>query len=76
MTTNVPHETVFRASRSNNFYFILLLIMLFLCTLPIAYAIVQLKPSWHCGPFSEFHRMFNVLTERIFGLLPKWLHPR
>ena len=35
MCTNVPHETVFKASKSNNFYFVLLLMMLFLCTLPV-----------------------------------------
>lgn len=29
----------------------LLLIMLFLCTLPVSYAVVWLEPSWHCGPF-------------------------
>ena len=39
MTTNVPHETVFKAG-SNNFYFVLLLIMLFLCTLPVS---IELK---------------------------------
>ncbi len=74
MTTNVPHETVFRASRSNNFYFILLLMMLFLCTLPVAYAIVWLKPSWHCGPFSEQAHMYNIITNKIFELLPEKLH--
>lgn len=81
-------------SRSNNFYFILLLMMLFLCTLPVrhevgilcvfnaitlrvlkvAYAIVWLKPSWHCGPFSKYDRMFKVFTEKIFELLPQKLH--
>ena len=33
MTSNVPHETVFKIG-SNNFYYFLLLVMLFLCTLP------------------------------------------
>lgn len=51
LSANIPHETVFRASRSNNFYYALLLIMLFLCTLPVGFACVWLQPSWHCGPF-------------------------
>ncbi|KAH9378527.1 hypothetical protein HPB48_015023 [Haemaphysalis longicornis] len=50
LTCNIPHETVFKTS-SNNFYFMLLLIMLFVCTLPVGYAMVWLEPSWHCGPF-------------------------
>ena len=74
MTTNVPHETVFRASRSNNFYFILLLMMLFLCTLPVAYTVVWLKPSWHCGPFSDYNPMYKVFTEKLMELLPSKLH--
>ncbi len=40
-----------QASRSNNFYFGLLLIMLFLCTLPVGYAVGWLESSWHCGHF-------------------------
>ncbi|XP_014670534.1 PREDICTED: uncharacterized protein LOC106811435 [Priapulus caudatus] len=51
LTCNIPHERVFRASRSNNFYFALLLTMLFLCVLPVCYAIVWLEPSFSCGPF-------------------------
>nr|CAD7399069.1 unnamed protein product [Timema poppensis] len=56
LTCNVPHEVVFRASRSNNFYLALLLTMLFLCVLPVGYAIVWVEPSWHCGPFSDHNR--------------------
>lgn len=75
MTCNVPHETVFRASRSNNFYFALLLFMLFLCTLPVAYAVVWLEPSWHCGPFSDYERIYHILTQAILGALPVSMHP-
>ncbi|XP_050094050.1 transmembrane channel-like protein [Anopheles aquasalis] len=63
LTCNVPHEVVFRASRSNNFYFALLLTMLFLCVLPVSYAIVFLEPSWHCGPFSTSNRIYHLLTD-------------
>ncbi|CAG5850946.1 unnamed protein product, partial [Menidia menidia] len=53
LTCNVPHQQVFRASRSNNFYLAMLLFMLFLCMLPTIFAIVRYKPSQHCGPFSS-----------------------
>lgn len=74
LTCNVPHEVIFKASRSNNFYLWLLLIMLFLCTLPVAYAIVWLEPSWHCGPFSEYSRIFHVMTQSLLKATPDSLH--
>lgn len=51
MSSNVPHERVFKASRSNNFYMGLLLLVLFLSLLPVAYTIMSLPPSFDCGPF-------------------------
>ena len=40
----------------------------------VAYAIVWLKPSWHCGPFATYDRMYKVFTEKILDLLPERLH--
>ncbi|XP_018318769.1 transmembrane channel-like protein 3 [Agrilus planipennis] len=74
LTCNVPHSVVFRASRSNNFYFTLLLMMLFLCTLPVGYAVVWVEPSWHCGPFSNYTRIFHIFTTTIKSIVPKNLH--
>lgn len=74
LTCNVPHEIIFRASRSNNFYFALLLMMLFLCVLPVGYAIVWVEPSWHCGPFSNYSRIFHIFTITLRKAVPKTLH--
>ncbi|KAF0290362.1 Transmembrane channel-like protein 3 [Amphibalanus amphitrite] len=74
LTSNVPHEVIFKASRSNNFYFALLLIMLFLCTLPVGYAIVWLEPSWHCGPFSGYLRAYKIFTNGLQRALPDSLN--
>ncbi|XP_049885402.1 transmembrane channel-like protein [Pectinophora gossypiella] len=74
MTCNVPHEVVFRVSKSNNFYLALLLTMLFLCVLPVGYTIVWVKPSWHCGPFSEYDKIYYILTSNIYKILPKSLN--
>ncbi|XP_011314346.1 transmembrane channel-like protein 3 [Fopius arisanus] len=74
MTCNVPHEVVFKASRSNNFYLALLLTMLFLCVLPVGYAIVWVRPSWHCGPFSGYHRIYYLATQSLRDVLPRKVH--
>ncbi|XP_055844282.1 transmembrane channel-like protein [Episyrphus balteatus] len=74
LTCNVPHEVVFKASKSNNFYLSLLLTMLFLCVLPVGYAIVWLRPSWHCGPFSDYDRISEFFTKTIIKGLPPELH--
>ncbi|XP_023937963.2 transmembrane channel-like protein [Bicyclus anynana] len=70
MTCNVPHEVVFRVSKSNNFYLALLLTMLFLCVLPVGYTIFWVTPSWHCGPFSEYDKIYKILTNNIYKVLP------
>ncbi|XP_046816234.1 transmembrane channel-like protein isoform X2 [Vespa crabro] len=75
LTCNVPHEIVFRASRSNNFYFALLLMMLFLCVLPVGYAIVRVEPSWHCGPFSGYSRIYMFATKSLKDSLPEVIKP-
>ena len=71
LATNVPHETVFKASDNNNFYLKLLLTMLFLCILPVAYTLVWLKPSWHCGPFSDFEKIYRISSSRFMQILPQ-----
>ncbi|XP_053429714.1 transmembrane channel-like protein 2 [Nycticebus coucang] len=73
MSSNVPHERVFKASRSNSFYMGLLLLVLFLSLLPVAYTIMSLPPSFDCGPFSGKNRMYDVLQETIENDFPTFL---
>lgn len=60
MSSNVPHERVFKASRSNNFYMALLLLVLFLSLLPVIYSIMTLPPSFDCGPFRSVDQSWNT----------------
>ncbi|XP_035291511.1 transmembrane channel-like protein 1 [Anguilla anguilla] len=72
MSCNVPQERVFKASGSNNFYMAMLLVILFLSTLPAIYTIVSIPPSFDCGPFSGKNRMFDVIQETLENDFPVW----
>ncbi|XP_062327993.1 transmembrane channel-like protein 3 [Osmerus eperlanus] len=72
LTCNVPHQQVFRASRSNNFYLAMLLFMLFLCMLPTVFAIVRYRPSQHCGPFSGQDKIYDIISDTISNDFPLW----
>ncbi|XP_030581049.1 transmembrane channel-like protein 3 [Archocentrus centrarchus] len=72
LTCNVPHQQVFRASRSNNFYLAMLLFMLFLCMLPTIFAIVRYRPSQHCGPFSGQEKIYDIISETVSNDFPVW----
>ncbi|XP_075325279.1 transmembrane channel-like protein 1 [Odontesthes bonariensis] len=72
MCCNVPQERVFKASGSNNFYMAMLLVILFLSTLPAIYTIVSIPPSFDCGPFSGKNRMFDVIHETLESDFPAW----
>lgn len=79
MATNVPHERVFKASKSNNFYMGLLLLILFLSLLPVVYTIMTLPPSFDCGPFRCQHKQkCHALphVHRIIMLMPVVGKPR
>ncbi|XP_029420640.1 transmembrane channel-like protein 1, partial [Nannospalax galili] len=73
MCCNVPEARVFKASRSNNFYLDMLLLILFLSTMPVLYMIVSLPPSFDCGPFSGKNRMFEVIGETLENDFPSWM---
>ncbi|KAM5191601.1 transmembrane channel-like protein 2-A [Mantella aurantiaca] len=73
MSSNVPQERVFKASKSNNFYMALLLLVLFMSLLPVAYTIMTISPSFDCGPFSGKNRMYDVLQETMIKDFPPFM---
>ncbi|OQV21962.1 Transmembrane channel-like protein 3 [Hypsibius exemplaris] len=65
----VPPETMFNTGKGNNFYFFILLLMLFVSTLFIGYTVFFLSPSWQCGPFSQYKFIYEVTVDSI-GKVP------
>ena len=62
MVCNVPHERIFKAG-SDNFYLMLLMFMLYVVMIPIAFAMVSIRPSRSCGPYRDTEYMYLIITE-------------
>ncbi|EDV27745.1 uncharacterized protein TRIADDRAFT_53750 [Trichoplax adhaerens] len=49
---NQPSQRPYRASKSNSFFMLLLIISFFLAAFPVGYGWTSLTPSKQCGPYS------------------------
>ncbi|XP_067672154.1 transmembrane channel-like protein 7 isoform X1 [Haliotis asinina] len=56
-----PSQRPYRASRSNSFFMIVLLLAFFLCCVPVGYTMAALPPSKGCGPFRIYSMMYTVI---------------
>lgn len=68
-----PSSTIYRASRSNSMFMVVLLVSYTVCAvLPVAYVIAELTPSRACGPFRGLDSMWTTVVD-AFILTPSWL---
>lgn len=67
MHNSQPSQTPYRASRSNTFFVVVLLMALFLAVMPFAYALVEIPPSLACGPFQRFGATWDVVRFTVLS---------
>ncbi|XP_071128765.1 transmembrane channel-like protein 7 isoform X5 [Mytilus edulis] len=70
--TTVPPEKPYKASKSNNFFMIVLMITFFLCCFPVGYSMVKITPSKGCGPFRIYSDM-SVSVDTTISNFPDGL---
>ncbi|XP_007438867.1 transmembrane channel-like protein 4 isoform X2 [Python bivittatus] len=63
-----PAERTFRASSSNFFFLLILLLGLTISCVPALYSIFVLPPSKACGPFRDEPTMWNVVSKAVSEL--------
>ncbi|KAJ8982380.1 hypothetical protein NQ317_005474 [Molorchus minor] len=61
-----PSPTIYRASRSNSMFMIVLLLSYVFAILPIAYSVSELTPSKSCGPFQDKESVWTLIVETFY----------
>lgn len=64
-----PSTILYRASRSNSLFMVVLLISFVLAAIPIIYAITEITPSRSCGPFRGLRSAWEAVII-TYGTLP------
>lgn len=67
-----PSPIIYRASRSNSMFMLVLLVSYAFAILPIAYSIAEITPSKSCGPFRDIDSVWNLIVN-LFLQTPMWL---
>lgn len=72
LVNSKPSFTIYRASRSNSMFMIVLLVSYIFAILPLALAVSELLPSRSCGPFRNLPFVWTYIVE-VFNRIPNWL---
>ena len=72
LVNSKPSSVVYRASRSNSLFMVVLLISFIVAVLPVAFAIAEIPPSKSCGPFQGLLTTWSVVADS-FEQLPRWI---
>merc|ERR1712226_558041 len=69
----VPSEKPYRATDSESFFLIVLIIAFVMVTIPIFFVIFYMTPSRGCGPFTIYDYMWTIVSETINNW-PSWIN--
>lgn len=72
LVNSKPSAILYRASRSNSLFMIILLLSFTISIIPVVYAIAEIMPSRSCGPFRGLQSTWDRAIE-AFMKLPEFL---
>ncbi|CAG9816289.1 unnamed protein product [Phaedon cochleariae] len=67
-----PSSVIYRASRSNSMFMLVLLVAYAFAIIPIAFFFAELTPSKSCGPFRDKGSVWGLIVD-LFKRTPEWL---